>query len=47
MARPTVSTPPSPLTVIIFDGDGDGAENGVETDAIFKLGSERRDFNGR
>jgi len=34
------------LTVRISDGDGEGAENGVETDAIFKLqGRERRPFS--
>jgi len=40
-----VSTPPSPSTV--RTSDGDGAANGVETDAFFKLGRERRHFGGR
>jgi len=30
-----------------YNRDGDGAANGVGTDAIFKLVSERRDSNGR
>jgi len=36
-ARSSVSTPPLPLTVRISGGDG--AANGVETDATFKLGA--------
>jgi len=35
------------VTVHRHDGDGDGAANDVEADAIFKVGSERPDFSGR
>jgi len=35
------------MTVIIFDGDGDGAANGSEIDIVLRLASERRLFSGR
>jgi len=35
------------MAVQISDGGSDGAANGVETNAILKLASERRYFSGR